>query len=157
MADHVTKDTGNRDTLDQLARDAGVENPEQLASKQEVADAINAATGATAPASTATNNAMPILTPGDAGANVMRLALALEDAGYPNTVAQGTAPAVLTDQLMDLVREFQAEHGHDPRKPQHGGEVSPFRAMASGVVDAETWALLLGAATVDRLTAAGGA
>jgi hypothetical protein len=97
-------------------------------------------------------SALPILTPGDAGPLVMELACKLYEHGYDNAVARGEAAPILTDVLMDRVREFQADQGHDPRKPEGGGEVSPFRTRAEGVVDARTWALLFGRPiTVDRV------
>jgi hypothetical protein len=96
-------------------------------------------------------SALPNLTPGDAGPLVMELACKLYEHGFDNAVARGEAAPILTDVLMDRVREFQAERGHDPRKPLGGGEVSPFRTRAEGVVDAHTWALLFGGpVTLDR-------
>ncbi len=88
----------------------------------------------------------PILLPGDGGEQVMELAIALERHGYSNAVARGEAPAILTDALMDQVRQFQAEHKLDPTKPERGGETSPHRTRLEGVVDPRTWAKLLGRA-----------
>jgi hypothetical protein len=130
--------------------------PAEAQGRVDVPVSMPVAPSAPAPADTEGSggyvSALPILTPGDAGPLVMELACKLFEHGFDNAVARGEAAPVLTDVLMDRVREFQAEHGHDPRKPEGGGEVSPFRTRAEGVVDARTWALVFGRPiTVDRV------
>jgi peptidoglycan hydrolase-like protein with peptidoglycan-binding domain len=96
-------------------------------------------------------SARPVLTTGDAGAQVMDLACLLEARGYPNAVAQGREPAILSDALMGVVRDFQSSEGIDPAKPETGGETSPHRTHNAGAVTARTWQALLGAApSLDR-------
>jgi hypothetical protein len=57
---------------------------------------------------------------------------------------------------MDLVRQFQGDHGIDPTRPEAGGEVAPFRNAREGRVDARTWEALGAPVRYDRRTAATG-
>jgi hypothetical protein len=86
-------------------------------------------------------SAKPLLVTGTAGRLVAELAHLLHLSGYVNKVAAGLVPAVLDDELMRIVREFQADHGIDPAAPQ--GDAPPLvRKDHAGLVEAATWALL---------------
>jgi hypothetical protein len=88
-------------------------------------------------------NAMPLLTTGASGPIVAYLAKLLDEHGFANHVHAGTAPAMLDDALMTLVRAFQDAQGIDPSKPQDGA--APLIPKShEGLVDARTWEKLIG-------------
>jgi hypothetical protein len=94
-------------------------------------------------------NAYPLLMVGDGGAVVAELAHLLALAGYDNAIARGESEPVLDDDLMRLVIEFQQANGIDPWKAtskERGANPPILSSNQSGVVDAYTWAALLGGA-----------
>lgn len=143
LIDDGRRDKTKREDLDQMARDEGIENPEQFETKADVVDAINAARKASAKTASETEKPKTereddeALRAGDTldrglppTAEEIEKASkqAMKDAA---TLAQEQADAILRQGATGVGGEFQPPEGQKPVFVQRGRHVNPDGKVAT--------------------------